>query len=649
MLNLIRKYNETWIIKSILWTIIIAFLGTIFYSWGMGGVPGSRGGVVATVEGININYSEYDKTFNNLVNFYRNQFRNQFSDEMIIRLDLKKQALDALIQKNLLLLEAEKQNIGVSDEELRKHIQRIPGFQKDGAFNEEFYNRYLRNQRLVPLEFEESQREQLILTKIEDIIKSNTKVSESEVLQAFKADEEKVKLDYVIVPRNHFVLPEDEKISDAELQGFFEKDKQRFEIPEQFKVQYIKVEPKALAEGIMPDDEDIKDYYDTRISDFKIKKMFEASHILIKPDTSKVELGDSASEEDKLKAAEEEAKTIIDDLLKQIHSGSDFAELAKEHSEDPGSGAKGGSLGEFTKGTMVKEFGEALAKLKVGEISEPVKTIFGYHIIRLDGVKEAKTKTLEDVEVKDSIIKSLKQSKSRQKARRIVSRIYKNTKKSGSFVEAAKEKNIEVKESEFFSRQKRNLVDVGTVPEFYNAAFILAEKDISEPVNTFEASYLISMVERKASYIPQLDEVREEVNNTLLKKKNSDYAKAKYKAIQDKFVGSTDLETVAKEQGLKVKKTPFFSASDSIPGIGNIQDIKDQVFDLAPGKAASVTALKQLYLVRVKERKEAPVPDQKQKDDIYSRLQRQKGDAVFKDWLKSLRERSEVLIDETLL
>ena len=250
MLNKIREYSETWIIKSILWTIVLAFLGTIFYSWGMGGPPGSRGGVVATVEGININYNEYDKTFNNLVNFYRNQFRSQFSDEMIVSLNLKEQALNVLIQKNLLLLEAKKQNIRVSDEELRTNIQKIPAFQKDDAFNEEFYNNYLRSQRLTPMDFEESQREQLILTKVEDIIKANTKVSESEILEGYKADQEKVKLDYVIIPRNHFKLPDEENVSDAELQGFFDKDKNQFEVPEQFKVQYIKVEPKTLAEKI---------------------------------------------------------------------------------------------------------------------------------------------------------------------------------------------------------------------------------------------------------------------------------------------------------------------------------------------------------------------------------------------------------------
>ena len=137
--------------------------------------------------------------------------------------------------------------------------------------------------------------------------------------------------------------------------------------------------------------------------------------------------------------------------------------------------------------------------------------------------------------------------------------------------------------------------------------------------------------------------------NALLKKKSSDYSNEKYKAIQDKFAGSNDLEAIAKEQKLKVKSTPFFSSSDSIPGIGNIQQIKDRAFDLETGKAASVTALKQLYLVRVKERKEAPAPDQKQRDEVYTRLQRQKGDVVFKDWLDKLRERSEVLIDETLL
>ena len=99
MLNVIREHADSWLIKTIIWSIALAFIGTIFYSWGMGGASSSSGGVVATVNGTKISQAEYERTLSNLINFYREQFQNQFSEELIQKLDLKTQALDALIQK----------------------------------------------------------------------------------------------------------------------------------------------------------------------------------------------------------------------------------------------------------------------------------------------------------------------------------------------------------------------------------------------------------------------------------------------------------------------------------------------------------------------------------------------------------------------
>ena len=162
MLSIIREHADSWMIKSILWLIIIAFVGTIFYSWGMGGASGSGGGAIATVEGEKIYQQEYDRTFNNLVDFYRQQFKSQFTTEMIKKLGLKTQALEALIQKKLLLLEAEKQNLRVSDAELISHIRSLPAFQNDKKFSKESYDSYLQSQRISPRDFEDNQRQALI-------------------------------------------------------------------------------------------------------------------------------------------------------------------------------------------------------------------------------------------------------------------------------------------------------------------------------------------------------------------------------------------------------------------------------------------------------------------------------------------------------
>ena len=186
MLSIIREHADSWMIKSILWLIIFAFVGTIFYSWGMGGSSNSSGGVIASVNGEKIFQGEYERTFNNIVDFYRQQFRNQFSNDLIKKLDLKNQALEALIRKKILLREAKKQDIKVSNEEVIFHIKKLAAFQNNNKFNESAYSNFIRSQRLTPGEFEEGQRETLLLDKMEKIFQTHAKVSKSEILEEFK-------------------------------------------------------------------------------------------------------------------------------------------------------------------------------------------------------------------------------------------------------------------------------------------------------------------------------------------------------------------------------------------------------------------------------------------------------------------------------
>jgi len=397
MLNVIREHADSWLIKSILWLIVFAFIGTIFYSWGMGGSSGSSGGVVATVDGSKISQAEYERTFNNLIDFYRKQFQDQFSEELIQKLDLKTQALDVLIQKKILLLKAKELDIQISDTEVVNQINSLAAFQKNKVFNNTAYQNYLKFKRLTPLEFEESQREALLLEKIRNLIKSNVKVSPNELNEAYMLANEKVKLDYIIIPSNHF--KSEEKVSREEIKSFYEKNKGRFEIPEKIKVQYVKTTPKDYESLIDIHSEDIEDYYNTKIADFRVRKMYKAAHILIQPETN------VNNSEESTKKAEELAKDKADGILKKIRNGASFSELAKKYSDDPVSGENGGSLGEFPEGMMVTEFENALKKLNPKETSEPIKTSFGFHIIQLNKETPERIKPLE--EVKEEIIKKI--------------------------------------------------------------------------------------------------------------------------------------------------------------------------------------------------------------------------------------------------
>ena len=307
-----------------------------FYSWGMGGASTSASGAVATVDGAKISAVEYESTFNNLVNFYRERFRDQFSDDLIQKLDLKRQSLDALIQKKLLLLEADKQNLRVSDREVVSQIRNFDAFKKDKEFDQNLYDGFLRYRRLTPLEFEESQREALLIEKVEGFIKTNVKVSETEVDTAFEQENEKVKINYVVFPHDHF--KSSEKVTEEEVRSFYETNKKRFEIPEQIKVEFVKITSKDYEGEIDIRDEDIEDYYKTKIADFRVPKQFTAAHILFTIDPPKDD--SKLSAEEAAKEAEEAAKKEADEVLKKIHSGADFGELAKKHSDDHTSGEK---------------------------------------------------------------------------------------------------------------------------------------------------------------------------------------------------------------------------------------------------------------------------------------------------------------------
>ena len=643
MLSTIREHADSWLIKAILWLIIFAFVGTIFYSWGMGGASNSGGGVIATVQGDKIFQGEYDRTFNNLVDFYRQQFKNQFSDEMIKKLDLKNQALEALIQKKLLLQEAEKQNLRVSDTELISHIQGLKVFQSEKKFSEKSYRNYLQFQRVTPGQFEYNQRENLILTKLEKLFGTSSKVSQSEIQEAFRNEEEKSKLDYVRFNDDHFQA--DKVFSDQELNNFFQANKKQFEIPSQIQVEYVKIVPKIYLAEISPRDEDIEDYYKTKIADFRVKKMYQARHILSHVKSAEIE-GDASTEE-KQKQAEEKAKARSTELLGKVKAGADFGEVAKKHSDDPGSGTQGGSLGEFPKGTMVSAFESALDKLPIGGISEPVLTPFGYHIIKLESRTEERFKPLD--EVREEVIQSLKKIKARQKVRRTAKHIYQDAENTVDLKLAAEKNQVHTVISEFFSREDHNLPEIGNQPQFFNTAFSMGENKVSQPIHTQEASFILKLAGNKEAYIPKLKEVMKSVEEALIERVNEEKTLSKFKELEQKLAQEKDLEKIIKGLDLSVKHTPFFSMTDSIPGIGNIQEVKQKALAMKVGDTSSAKVRNRFYLFKRTEKEDAGEPDKEQAQKIIKRIKQEKSRQTFQEWVDNLKARADIMIDQTLM
>ena len=183
----------------------------------------------------------------------------------------------------------------------------------------------------------------------------------------------------------------------------------------------------------------------------------------------------------------------------------------------------------------------------------------------------------------------------------------------------------------------------------FNTAFLLACEQLSEPVNTPEASYLLKVITRKDPYIPEVKEVLSAVTQAVAEEKNKSATEDQFKALGDQLKSEKNLEQLSKKLKMTVEETPFISQSDSIPGIGNIQSIKDAVFPLQPGETTTGASRGVYYLIQMVERDVAGQIDPEKSEKIYTRIKNEKARAVFQEWMENVKKTSEILIDKTLL
>jgi len=373
MLSLMRKHAGTWMIKIILGAIVV-----VFVFWGVGSYTSRRSGRVASVNGTIITIDDYRISYRNLVEQVRQSFGNNLNEELIEMLQIRKRALDELIDRSLMQQAAEKFKLTVSDEELAESIRNIGAFQTAGVFDNRRYINTLNSNKLVPETFEVQQRDALIIDKLQAFVSGNIKVADLEAEQWYIWNNTEVDIDYVMLEPQRY---KDIEPTDEEIRNYFDERKDAYKTDPQIKVRYLHFKPEDYADKVTVSEDDIQDYYESNPEKFKSPKTVEARHILIKlnPDANAEEV--------------ENARQRIETVLDMAKGGQDFAELAKKYSEGP-TKAQGGNLGAFRREAMVKPFADKAFSMKPGEISEPVRTRFGWHIIKVEKVNPEKTSSL---------------------------------------------------------------------------------------------------------------------------------------------------------------------------------------------------------------------------------------------------------------
>src|SRR5688572_19776275 len=485
MLDRMRRHRN-WL-KWSLAIVVVSFVLLYIPSFMNEGVPGAAGSsVVADVDGREITAAQFRRVYNQQMQQYRQSYGANIDDRLLKQLGIDQRIVQQMIQEEASLAEAKRLGIRASDAEVRERILALPAFQENGQFiGDQRYRQLLRMQTppMRPDEFEEQVRRSIITEKLQAALTGWITIADSDVVAEFKKRNEQVKLAVVNFPADKF--REGLVATDAEVAKHFEDHKDAFRIAEKRKVRYLTIDQEAMRQRVTVTGQQIERSYNENSQQYSTPEQARASHILLKTEGK-----DDAA-----------VKKQAEDLLAQLKAGASMEELAKKHSQDEASAAKGGDLDFFNKGQMVPEFDKAAFELPIGQLSGLVKTSYGYHIIKVTERRPASQRTL--TEVRTQIEDQLKWEQAQTQAQKLADEVAKELKKPADFPAVAKARGLQTGESSFFARDEP-IPGIGMSPAVAQQAFEMKEGDVSEPLRTPQGFAFVTLTGKQDPYVPKV-------------------------------------------------------------------------------------------------------------------------------------------------
>jgi peptidyl-prolyl cis-trans isomerase D len=618
-----RKHATSWLIKVFLFAIVIVFI-----FWGGYSYTEKKASRVAVVNGSYIGLREYQSMYNNLLEQMRRQFGKQFSSELVEALNLKGQALDRLINRRLILTEAGMLKFDVSREELQNAIVSYPAFQTNGRFDPLRYQQALRYARLTPQEFEVSQREDLLINKVEQLVTRGTKVLESEMLSFFHHTRDRVNLAYVQIDPQDF--KNQVKVDEEAVRDYFDKHRENYRLADKRNILYVRFVPRDYLAEVKVTDQEIEEFYQLHQDDYREPKKVRARHILFR-------LAE--------KAKTAEIQEILDRAKKVLalaRKGDNFAELARKYSEDS-TAAKGGDLGYFKSGDMVKPFADSAFSLKKGEISDLVRTRYGIHIIKVEDIKEESVQPL--AQVKGVVLKSLKEERSGEIALQRAESFIDRSRALDDLQKAAVEEGLEVKESGLFAAEEP-IPQLGRHPEINEIMFSLRLKEVSPVFRVGDDQVVAQLLEIQDSRLEEFAEAQEKVQKDWITEQSKVLARTQAQEWLETARQQGNLAEVARRNKLKINKTGLFTAISPPPLFRNQRDMVITAFSLTseqpvPSEVYEVDGT--FIIMQLEESQPASENGfQKEKDSLAKQLLQAKKEQTFSRWINGRRQQADI-------
>jgi len=537
------------------------------------------------------------------------------------------QILQSLVFQKEIEYEAKRLGIAVSNEELADRIrQYLPMAFSGGSFigNDQYAALVQQRFQLTVPAFEELVRKGLLEERFRKLVTDGISVGPTELQDEFRFKNQKVKLDYALVK------PEDleGKIapSDAEIKAVYEKNKPQYLVPERRSVRYALLDVNQLRQTLQVPEEALKLQYQNNIQQYQVPNQVHVQHILLKT----VGATDAVVEETRKKA---------EDVLKQARKGAKFDELAKKYSEDPGSKDKGGDLGFIRQGQTVPEFEKAAFSLAPGQISDLVKTQYGFHIIKVLEKETAHTRSFD--EVKGALLTQARLNQADKQASDTADRLSSAIRQSSkvSLDDLAKQHHLILGETRPVSATDP-LLELGNSQDVKDGIFRLRAGELSLPIRNDRGYVILSLKEVQAAHLGTLEEVRDRVITDLKRDQSLTLARTKADELARRVKSGEKFDAAAKALGLDPKTSELFARDGSIPGGASGKQL-GAAFNLRQGDVGAPLSLGQNWFVyRLAEKVEPnPADFEAQKKQLAEQLLQSKRDLAFEAFRTSLGDR----------
>jgi len=560
MLQILRNKAQSTIMQA-----VVVIIALVFIFWGVGTQLMNRNRSAITINDDEISFPQFQKAYEQAQSRLRDRFNGAIPPGFIEKIGLKQQVINRFVRDSLFRQGGQKMGLIVSPIELQNEIQKMPQFEDNGSFSPQKYKFLLSRNGYTPHSFEDSIRHDMLVQKtIHNIEGFASIVTDQEIKELFDLERESVSVSFVKVSPESFTNKIN--VNEKDLAAWFETVKDNYKTAPQVQLQYLSFDFDKIAKNITPDDASIKEYYSKNITKFSTPEQRHARHILFK-------LNPDSSEKD-VQAQKQKAEKV----LQLARSGKDFAKLAQEYSEGP-TAKQGGDLGFFRKDQMVKAFNDAVFSMKPGQISDLVRSPYGFHIIKLESIKPAVVKPLSDVH--DEVVHDLQISEAKSKAFQLANDCYEGIISAGSLqAYIKKHPQAAIVETPFFSRNAPPAT-IKDDQKFLETAFALKQGELSSLIETQKGYAIIFAEHIKEPAVPKLADIKARVTKDFITARAAELAQTTANDILTKVKNGGNFEKIAKDSGLTVQASGLLSKSKRNPDSSFPASLINKIFQLS--------------------------------------------------------------------